>query len=369
MNKKKKSYIVLKILIVIIVPIMTFFIGVLGTYTYIVNNPIVQIVKEDNTGAVKTISITEDGISSSVSKVYDSVVVISTYKNDSLYATGSGFVYKIDNNKMYIITNNHVIESGNKFELTFTDGSKSEAKLLNGDEFSDIAVLETSIKKGISAVEISTSSITPGDTAFVIGAPLGSEYSFTVTRGIISGKERLLEVSLSNTMSADYVMNVIQTDAAVNSGNSGGPIANSNGEVIGVISAKIVSSGVEGMGFAIPIETATKIADQIIKGDKVLHPYLGITMSNTTNRYQYRNSNSTTKGVVIAGVEKSGPAAKGGLQEGDIITKINGVEVENIAYLRYELFKNNVGDEITITYKRDSKELTTKVKLTSNSNL
>jgi len=165
-------------------------------------------------------------------------------------------------------------------------------------------------------------------------------------------------------------MNVLQTDAAVNNGNSGGPLCDSNGEVIGVISAKISSTGVEGMGFAIPIETAIEKAEQIINGESSEYPYMGISMYNVSdiNRfspyYQYLTEDITS-GVLIVDVEKNSSAAAAKLQTGDIIVKINGNKISNVAYLRYELYKYNVGDTIKVTIIRNGKEKNVSIKLSS----
>lgn len=361
-----------KIVAIILVSFLTFCLGIASSYLIITNFP--KLFTENVTKVVKDVTITDTGIAEAVNKVYDSVVVVSTYKNDSLYSSGSGFVYKKDDDVMYIMTNNHVTEDGNNYKITYTDGETAEATLVGSDVYSDIAILKVKNKDNIEAVTLATSSdLNPGDTVFAVGTPLGSTYSWTVTRGIISGKERLVEISLTNSTSSDYILNVIQTDAAVNSGNSGGPLSNANGEVIGIISAKITASGVEGMGFAIPIETAIEKADAIINGETTNYPYLGITMMNVsaTNYYGYnrKNNNSNlTSGVVIVDVEKDSSAEKAGLSSEDVITKINDVEVSNIAYLRYELYKYKIGDEVTITYYRNSKEYNTKIKLTTNTN-
>ena len=168
------------------------------------------------------------------------------------------------------------------------------------------------------------------------------------------------------------MMNVIQTDAAINSGNSGGPLANGNGEVIGITSMKLVTSGVEGMGFAIPIETAIKYADKIINNEEIITPYMGVAMLNINEAYYYREFRSIItesdldSGVVIASVEDNSPADKAGLKQGDIVTKIDGKSCSSIAYLRYILTTHEVGDKIKITYIRDKKENTVTITLSKN---
>ena len=201
-----------------------------------------------------------------------------------------------------------------------------------------------------------------GDTVFAIGSPVSSDYSGTVTRGILSGKDRMVEVSI-NSNTRDWIMNVMQTDAAINPGNSGGPLCNINGEVIGVNSMKLVESQIEGIGFAIPIEDAIKYANTLVKGEKVQRAYLGISMGDISSLYTLmRNGiyldNSITSGVVIYGVENDSPAAKAGLIKGDVITKIGKYDVNNVAKFRYYLFKYNPGETIKITIIRgtDTKE-------------
>ena len=353
---------------VIVYTLFGIFLGVFLAYSIIYKFP--SIFQETITKIEKDVTVTDEGIADAVEKVYDSVIVVSTYKDTTLYSSGSGFIYKIDDKKSYIITNNHVIENGNKFKITYTNGDVSEAKLLGGDIYADIAVLEVSTKDDFKAVELgATEILRVGDTTFTVGAPLDNVYSWTVTRGIISGKERLVEVAVDSNRS-DYIMNVLQTDAAVNSGNSGGPLCNSNGDVIGVISAKISSTGVEGMGFAIPIETAIEKAEQIINGESSEYPYLGISMINVSEAsmypqyYRYLNSNITS-GVMVIDVQKNSSAENAKLQSGDVITKVNGKEASNVAYLRYELYKYNVGDTIKITFIRDGKEKTVSMKLSS----
>lgn len=355
---------------VIIYGIAIFFLGVFLTYGIIYKFP--AIFQETITKIEKDVTVTDKGIADAVEKVYDSVVIVSTYKNETLYASGSGFIYKVDGDDTYIITNHHVIADGNNFKVTYTNGDIEEAVSLGGDQYADIAVLKVKTKDNFDSVEIgSTESLRIGDTTFTIGAPLDNVYSWTVTRGIISGKERLVEVSVDNSYSTDYIMNVLQTDAAVNSGNSGGPLCDSNGEVIGVISAKISSTGVEGMGFAIPIEIALEKAEQIINGENSEYPYLGISMINITdamvnpNYRIYLSNSKLTSGVMIAYVENNSSADKGRLEIGDIITEINGNKISNVAYLRYELYKYNIGDTIKITIERDGKEKEISLKLSS----
>lgn len=352
--------------------ILIFFIGCLVMYAVVYFFP--TTITQKVTKLEKDVTVTDTGIADAVEKVYDAVVIVSTYKNDQYAASGTGFVFKKDNDTYYLLTNNHVIEGGNKVTVTFTNGNVVETKVVGSDQYSDIAVLSLESKDDIAVTSLGNSeNLRVGDTAFTVGAPLDSVYSWTVTRGIVSGKDRMVEVSLgSSSNSSDYVMKVLQTDASINSGNSGGPLCNSNGEVIGITSLKLVSSGVEGMGFAIPIENALTKAEEIISGVSSEYPYLGVGMIDiATAYYSYEyydliKSSGLSSGVIVTQVEKKSPAGEAGLKDNDIITKIDDKEVKNVAYLRYYLYQYKVGDKVKITFNRDGKEESVEVKLGTN---
>ncbi|NMA50707.1 MAG: PDZ domain-containing protein [Mollicutes bacterium] len=367
-EKQKKNYSFL----ILIIGLVIFFGGMGATYYVVKKYP--DFFKTIETKVQKKVTITDSGIADAVEKVYDSVVVVTAYKGETQFSSGTGFVYKKEGNDAYILTNNHVINGGDSVTVTFTDGSVVKTILVGKNELSDIAVLKVEAKKVLSVSEIGSSEdLRVGDTAFTVGAPIDSVYSWTVTRGIISGKDRMVEVKLSNnSMHSDYVMKVLQTDAAINSGNSGGPLCNSNGEVVGITSLKLVDTSVEGMGFAIPIETAINHANMIVAGKVPTQPYLGVGMSNVSDvlySAQYYNilrQNGITKGVIVISVEENSPADKAGVRAGDIVTKINDHEITSIAYLRYYLYSYKVGDTVNLSINRDGKEKKLKVILTSN---
>lgn len=345
----------------IIATVVTFILclGAFGLfYNYYLKNLVIETTKRE-------VTVTDTGIAEAVSKVYDSVVVVESYVRDQLYATGTGFVYKKDDNTGYILTNSHVIESADEVRVVFTNNEREKVEIVGSDSYSDIAVLAVDADKVISVAELGSSEDTQvGDTAFAVGAPLDSEtYAWTVTRGIVSGKNRTVSVETTNGFqSSSYIMEVLQTDAAINNGNSGGPLCNSNGEVIGITNMKLASSTIEGMGFAIPIETAISYADKFVNGENISRPYLGITIMNNTPTY--RDPDAT--GVYVESVEKDSPADEGGIKEGDIIIAVNDEEVTDKDFFQYELYKYDIGDEITITVKRDNKTKDLKVKLGSS---
>lgn len=358
-NKKENGNFWQKNKNVLISIVITFAIclGIFGLfYNYYLKNLIVEKIKLE-----KSVTVTDTGIADAVEKVYDSVVTIETYVNNRAYASGTGFVFKTEGDKAYILTNSHVISNSNRVKVTFTNNKQVTADVVGSDDYSDIAVLSVSKDDILLIAETGSSEdMKVGDTTFAVGAPIDSSiYSWSVTRGILSGKDRLVEVTSSDNKST-YVMEVLQTDTAINSGNSGGPLCNSNGQVIGITNMKLASSQIEGIGFAIPIEEALKYAESIISGKQISRPYLGITIYDATNYY------SNTSGIYIEYVEQNSAADKAGLQKGDKILEVNGKEVSNSSYFKHELYKYDVGEQITIKVERNGKEKEIKITLGSN---
>ena len=314
----------------------------------------------------------KNSLAAAVDKIYNAVAMVSAYQEDTLTSTGSAFVYKTDNKYGYLLTNYHVVDGADKVVLTMSDDTETEATVLGGDEYLDLAVLRVD-KSNVSMVaNIGTSEdMKLGDTVFTVGTPMGEEYRGTVTSGILSGKDRMVSVSVSNSSSSDWIMRVLQFDASINPGNSGGPLLNANGEVIGICSLKLVDDEIEGMGFAIPIEYAMNHIESLENGEEIDWPVLGVSMINANDTTAlYRNGinvdRNITEGVVVVQAEKGSGAYDTGLTTGDVITKIDGKDVEDSAYLRYELYQHQAGDTIKITYIRNSKEHTVNVKLGSS---
>lgn len=355
----------------IVSSVVAFFVGVIGTYLVVVNfNPTTENVIKN----IKSVEVVDNSIADAVEKAYDAVVVIEAYNNDTLKSTGTGFVYKKTDGKGYIMTNNHVVDGANNVKIIYSNGTTTTADILGKETYSDIAVLTVKDDTVLSVVSLGDSTkMRLGDTVFTIGSPLGSEYSGTVTRGILSNKDRLVAVSLTSGSTSDWIMKVLQTDAAINPGNSGGPLLNINGEVIGINSLKLVENEIEGMGFAIPIEDAIYYAEILEKGEKISRPYVGIGMLDISNPYSLRYyginiDSSVTSGVVITEVEKNSPAYKAGLQKGDVIYQINDEDVNSIAEFRYVLYKSRPGDTITLKYYRGADKKSVNVKLVKNDN-
>ena len=331
-------------------------------------------------GSTNTV-ITKDGtqvyekssLAASVNKIYDAVAVVQGYQRDELASTGTGFVYKTDENYGYLLTNQHVITGMDKVTLIMTNDEEVEATVLGGDEYLDLAVLRIDKSKVTQVAQIGSSEdMNIGDTIFTVGSPMGVAYRGSVTAGILSGKDRMVSVSVSNASSNDWVMRVLQIDASINPGNSGGPLLNVNGEVIGICSLKLVDDDIEGMGFAIPIEYAMNHVESLEQGQEIEWPVLGISMSNVTDTVTlYRNGilidSDITKGAVVVSTTDGSGAANAGLKKGDVIIKLDGNEIKDSAYLRYELYQHQAGDTIEITYIRDNKEHTTQVTLGKSS--
>jgi len=359
--EKKLSYIFLTL--------AGFFIGVWGTIAIYHYFPSKQdtIVKEQIVG---NITLTEsDTISASVSKIYDAVVAVQNYKT-SLSAIGTGFVYKTDDNYGYILTNNHVVEGAKTLKVTNTEGNTVEATLMGSDEYADLAVLR--VEKDFVLQEATfgdSTSLKIGDTVFTVGTPVSLTYQGSVTKGIISGLERMVTVELSN--GGNFMMEVIQTNAAINPGNSGGPLVNLKGEVVGINTLKLVRDEIEGMGFAIPIEMVTAVLDRLETGKKIERPLLGVGLADTTNSYLlYRNNILLSKdyenGVVVVSIDDDSDADKAGLERGDVILKINDIEIQDNAHFRYVLYKYSIGETVNLEIERAGNSKTISLKLNNS---
>ena len=368
-NKKKKNNEVpnnnSKVIVMIL---LAFIFGSVIMYIYNLSNP--SIVTKNRT--ISKTKVTEEAMEDAISKVYDSVVCIEVLdSNGSALSTGTGFVYSKDNKYGYVVTNAHVITSSENVQATLSDNKKSKLTVLGTDSYSDLAVLKMDVKDVLSVASIGTSKNTKiGNTVFTVGSPMGASYAGTVTKGILSGKNRLIETSTSNGLSQEsFIVKVLQTDAAISPGNSGGPLVNLAGDVIGITSLKLVDTQVEGMGFAIPIEDAMNYVDLLEKGQKVERPVIGVQILDLTNKYLlYRYGinipSNIDSGVIIVKTSDNYPAKEAGLKDNDIITKVNNEKVTTVSEFKYELYKYKIGDTIELTYYRDGKEHKCKVKLT-----
>lgn len=292
---------------------------------------------------------------------------------------GSGVIYKKDGDSAYVVTNNHVVAGSNSLEVILSNGKKMQASIVGTDSTTDLAVLKISSKNVSSVASFGNSNdIAAGQDVLAIGSPMGSEYVNTVTKGIISAKKRTLKVSTGDDSSADSgnstTTNVIQTDAAINSGNSGGPLINMAGQVIGINSMKLSSNGegssVEGMGFAIPSNEVVQVINQLIKHGKVQRATLGISMINLSNvtsdsqKDVLKLPSSVNTGVVVMDVSSDSDAGNAGIKKYDVITKFGDSKIRSTGDLKSALYRYKVGQSVQVTYYRGGNQHTATVKLT-----
>ena len=303
--------------------------------------------------STSTIERAPDSVAGTAQRVLPSVVSIQT-RSLTGGGTGSGFFIDSDG---YILTNNHVIssaaKSGGSIRVKLNDGRTFSAKVVGRDASYDLAVLKIAAS-GLKAMQFGDSDLVAvGDAVIAIGSPLG--LSGTVTTGIISAKNR--PVTAGDSSNESSFINALQTDAAINPGNSGGPLVDSTGAVIGVNSA-IASLGLElqtgsiGLGFAIPINQARKTAEQLIKNGVATYPVIGISIDMSYMGEGARVATSAT------GILPGGPAEKAGLRGGDIVTALDGKPISGPEELIVNVRSKNVGDVVTLTYKRNGVEKT-----------
>ncbi len=371
-NKGIKIAIIVAIIVLVIIVLVDVFKKYVDTSTWFTTTNITKTEKE--------VTVTDTGISDAVDKLYDATVIVEVgTSSSSLTGWGSGCVYKVDGNTAYILTNYHVVTGSSYISIVYTDDSTTTGTYVGGDEYADVAVIKVDAKTIKAVAEIgSSSSVKLGDTVFAIGTPVSLSYKFSVTRGILSGKDRLVSMSSSSSQSSygfstseSWYMNLLQIDASINSGNSGGPLANSNGQVIGITNSKLSnaysSTSIENMGFAVPIEDAVMVADQVISTGKVTRPFLGLSMTTVDQASRYNiDVGSADSGAVVVEVQSGSAAEHAGLKSGDIITKFGDYDISDYKYLKYYLYRYKVGDSVTITYTRNGEEHTTDITLTSN---
>ncbi len=261
--------------------------------------------------------------------------------------SGSGVVISPQG---YIITNHHVVERADKIEVIFEDGSAEAATLVGEDPVTDLAVLKVESDEELNHADFSgVETLYPGEVAIAIGNPLGMELQQTVTVGVVSATERQGRIPGS-----EYSYTFIQTDAAINEGNSGGPLVNIKGEIIGINAAKVGGAQVDGIGFAIPVGTVQRVVGDIMEHGRVLRPYLGVKVID----YSLVTNVHTDRGVYIDAVEPGSPAQEAGLLSGDVIREIDGHKIDFTAKLFDVLLLYYPEDEVEITVIREDREIT-----------
>ena len=350
----------------IIVAMLGGAIGAGGVYYALRNNTQTNIlgnINNSNSAANPPAFKSDEGaltVPQVVEKVTPAVVGVSTKSlvRDQFFnvkeqeGLGSGFIINEDG---YVVTNYHVINGAQEVKVIFSDGKEVNAKVVNYDAERDIAVIKITddVKMPGIAQLGDSSTVKAGEEVIAIGNPLGKEFSSTVTKGIVSSPNRKISTDNGNVL--DY----IQTDAAINPGNSGGPLINSNGEVIGINTAKKVGADIEGIGFAIPInEVKTRLGSlskPILK--------MGIQARNVTS--ELAKENNLEEGVYIVGVQEFSPAEKAGLKIGDLIVQFGGKRVKTVEELNEIKGQYNEGDTVPVQIIRDGKKMNLEIKLVS----
>ncbi|CAM5359197.1 Serine protease Do-like HtrB [Streptomyces afghaniensis] len=336
-----------------------------------------------NSDGIKTQNISlnvETDITKAVDKAADSVVGITNLQSSNFWAdettaqeagTGSGVIYKKSGGKAFIVTNNHVVQGATELEVTLSDGKKINAKLIGADIWTDLAVVEVAAKEITKVAEFGNSdSLKAGEPVIAIGNPLGLTFSGSVTQGIISGLQRTIPVDINEDGTPDWQSEVIQTDAAINPGNSGGALVNIEGQLIGINSMKIAESAVEGIGLAIPINSAIPIIEDLEQHGEVQRPYMGVELQSVSDIPGYYQQealklpNDVTTGVAVKDVSRNSPAQKAGLKELDVIVELDGEEIVDLIALRKHLYtEKKIGDKMEVKYYRNGKLETTELTL------
>lgn len=340
-------------------------------------NDALDPVDKESAPAINDLLSTDDQTPMSIDEVSKAVVGIVNLKQQNIWTpseevgSGSGIIYKQENGKAYVVTNNHVVEGAEEVEIDLSNEKRIKAKVLGTDQLTDLAVLEIDSNDIDVVANLGLSKdLLVGETVFAIGNPLGMDFSGSVTKGIISGLNRSVQVDTNGDSQPDWVTEVIQTDAAINPGNSGGALINTDGEIVGINSMKIARSEVEGIGFAIPIDAALPIMEQLEKSGEVSRPFIGITTAELNQVPQQYHQNiilpeDIEGGMVIADVQPDSPAGTAGLKQFDVITKINGQDVTSLLDLRKYMYSEvSVGDEVDLEIFREGKQQNIKLKLT-----
>ena len=339
------------------------------------NAPVVPASNNAATGPAQTLVLNatdvETAITQSVQKVGPAVVtIVGTIPGQSTFfgqtgdqkVSGSGFFIS---DQGYILTNNHVVEGTKEVSIILSDGAQQNAVIVGTDPYSDIAILKTDGKVPAVAALGNSDLLQPGESVIAIGSPLG-DFKNTVTVGVVSATGRSIE-----TGRGYQVEGLIQTDAAINQGNSGGPLVNLAGEVIGINNMIVRGSGnsaiAEGLGFAIPVNTAQAVANQIIAQGYFTRPFMGISFQAITPDVASAYNLPSQWGVYVQKVASGSPANKAGLQKGDIIVSLNGVKMDETHDYLNMLYTYKPGDKISLGVLRDGKEMSMDITLGESS--
>ncbi len=305
------------------------------------NTPVVQVAK--NVGPA-VVGITNKAVARDIFN-----------RQFEVEGVGSGVIFRSDG---YIVTNHHVIEDAREIIVSLPDGKTINGTLVGSDEMTDIAVVKVDAKD-LPAVKFADSDeIMVGEPVVAIGNPMGLEFQGTITVGVVSALNRTIDIDY-----ADRKLNLIQTDAAISPGNSGGALVNYESEVIGINSAKVAKDAVEGIAFAIPSNIVQNVVKEIMEKGYVSRPYLGVQIFDKPTAARFGYQLNLDKGVYVFQVSLNSPAGNAGIQRGDIILKIDNKEVNSVADIRTDIASHKIGDKVILLLDRDGTELATQVTL------
>lgn len=346
-------------------------------YSWIVGSSMAthQLVAVNSVGTIdpyeRIVSVADKVAPAVVSIVNEQQRIAVTGTEDERDAKlGSGVIIKRNDGKAYVLTNEHVVQGADRLEVVLSNGQHKNAELIGKDRVMDVAVIRIDDAGVTTVAEIGDSRrLRRGETVIAIGNPLGLGGSLTA--GIVSYTNRLFPVSLNQNGVYEWEQTVIQTDAAINEGNSGGALVNLQGQVIGINTMKIAITGVVGLGFAIPTNEVMSIVGEIMKNGKVIRPYLGVVTIDLTNPYapiteeqfsDLKLPHDVQNGIIV--LEATGPAKKGGLKLNDVIVRFDNEKIGMTLELRRYLYKKKkIGDIMDVYFYREGKLLKTTVKL------
>lgn len=332
-----------------------------------------------------SVDVTTD-VTAAVDEAADAVVGVSNLQETSDFwsqpqqqeaGTGSGVIYKSENGRAFVVTNHHVIDGATNIEVTLSDGTKVPAELVGSDIWTDLAVVEMDAASVQDVAEFGDSdALKRGETVIAIGNPLGLDFSGSVTTGVVSGKDRAVPVDLDGNGTEDWQAEVLQTDAAINPGNSGGALVNLAGQLIGINSMKIATSNVEGIGFAIPINSAMPVIQSIEENGEMIRPAMGVALLDLAQVPQAQREESLNlpadvkEGVVVNSVVEGSAAEKAGMEQFDVIVEMDGKPIGDIIDLRKHLYnEKKIGDTMAVKAYRNGEPMDFELELVDNSAL
>ncbi len=305
-----------------------------------------------NTAVVQAVKEVGPAVVGITTKVYDRDIFNRRVEVGK--SVGSGVIF---DKKGYIVTNNHVVAGSKEVNVSLSNGKTVSGTVVGTDPATDLAVVKIEGDDSLPVAQFGNSdALQVGETAIAIGNPLGLEFQGSVTVGVISALNRTLD-------DIDQRLKLIQTDAAINPGNSGGALVTADGKVVGINSAKIAKEGVEGMGFAIPINQAKKIIEQLITNGKVKRAYLGVYAADKDIAARYGYTWEHDKGVLVLKIVPMSPMSLTDIQKGDYILSLDGKEINTVKEMQAFMDDHKPGDKITVVYERNGQQHTTDVLL------